>query len=120
MKTIFIIEDDPDVSLLIKDVFEANKVIATFFSSSALALKEIKKQRPDIIIMDLMMPNISGFEVCQYIRADLKLKDILIMVITGYDSPKMRKEIFSYGIDDYLPKPFDYRIFMEKVNRLLK
>ena len=120
MKKIFIIEDDPDVSLLIKDVFDVDNVAATFFSSSAMALKEIKAQRPDMVIMDLMMPNISGFEVCQYIRSDIKLKDIFVMVITGYDSPKMRKEIFSYGIDDYLPKPFDLKVFMDKVNRFLK
>jgi DNA-binding response OmpR family regulator len=118
-KKIFIIEDDPDVIALIQNIFEEMKIKASFFNSSKEGLKEVAKQYPDLVIMDLMMPGISGFEICGYIKKNPKLKGTSIIVITGYDSPKMRNEIFSYGIDDYLPKPFDIREFTEKVARFL-
>ncbi|MFH2070584.1 MAG: response regulator [Elusimicrobiota bacterium] len=116
---IFVIEDDPDVMALIKDVFTEKGIPAMFFSSATAGLREIVKSHPDLVIMDLMMPHISGFEICRYIRADMKLKNIKIMVITGYDSPKVRREIFSYGIDDYISKPFDIDEFLEKVSRFI-
>ncbi|OGS20166.1 MAG: hypothetical protein A2252_10985 [Elusimicrobia bacterium RIFOXYA2_FULL_39_19] len=118
-KKIFVIEDDPDVALLIKDVFMMKNIEARFFSSSSIAVLEIPKESPDIIIMDLMMPNISGFDICKYVRSNPRLKNTIVMVITGYDSPKMRKEIFSLGIDDYLPKPFDVKTFLEKISRFI-
>jgi DNA-binding response OmpR family regulator len=120
MKKVVVIEDDPDVIALIRDVFDSQNIDACFFSSSTDGLKEIIKTHPDLVIMDLMMPNISGFEICKIIRTNEKLKNIPIMVLTGYDSQKVRKEIFSYGIDDYLAKPFDIQVFIEKVLRFVK
>ncbi|MEW6041340.1 MAG: response regulator transcription factor [Elusimicrobiota bacterium] len=118
-KKIFVVEDDPDVLTLIQNLFAEKKISASYFNSSQEGLKEIIKQQPNLVIIDLMMPGISGFEVTGHIRKNQKLKHIAIMVITGYDSPRMRNEIFSYGIDDYLPKPFDIHEFLEKVNRFL-
>ena len=123
MKKLIVIEYDPDVISVIRDIFEteckASNISAEFFSSSTQGLKRITEIFPDLIIIDLMMPNLSGFEIVKHIRADKKLKDIPIFVITGYDSPKVRQEIFSYGIDDYIPKPFDIKVFVDKVKRIL-
>ncbi len=120
MKKVVVIEDDPDVITLIKDVFSSRNINACFFSSSKDGLKEIIRIHPNLVIIDLMMPDVSGFEICKIIRTNNKLKDIPIMVLTGYDSQKVRKEIFSYGIDDYLAKPFDIKEFIERVSRFVK
>lgn len=119
MKKIVVIEDDPDVTELIKDVFKRENITAGFFTSSTSGLKEITCSYPDLIIIDLMMPNISGFEIVKFIRRDERLKHIPIFVITGYDSPKVREEIFKYRIDDYIPKPFDIKEFIDKVKKFL-
>ena len=119
MKKVVVIEDDPDVTAVISDVLNGEGIDAEFFSSSTQGLKRITEIYPDLVIMDLMMPNISGFEIVKYLRRDEKLMHIPIFVITGYDSPKVRQEIFSYGIDDYIPKPFDIKVFVDKVKRFL-
>lgn len=119
-KKIIVIEDDPDVNLLIQNIFSELDLDADFFNSSKEGLRAISKSFPDIVIMDLMMPGITGFEITDYIRNNPKLKSIRLMVITGYDSPKMRNQIFAYGIDDYLPKPFDVDEFVQKLNRFLQ
>ena len=127
MKSIFVIEDDPDVIQVIKDVFEMVKIKGNFFSSSVEGFKELKSigtldvvDVPQLVIMDLMMPGVSGFELCKLIRSKDRLKNTSIVVITGYDSPKIRKEVALYGVNDYLAKPFDIKEFRSKFLSLIK
>lgn len=76
--------------------------------------------KPDLIILDLILPGIDGFEVCKNIRRNEGTNHIKILTITGYDSPENEKKIFAAGADDYLAKPFEVKEFQEKVDKLLE
>ena len=87
------------------DGFEAGRKMADF--------------KPDLVILDLMLPGIDGFEICRTIRKDERLKDARVLAITGYDTPENKKKIFSCGANGYLVKPFDIKDLMAEINKLL-
>ena len=75
---------------------------------------------PDLIILDLLLPGINGFEICKQIKQDRFLKDTKILTVTGYDSEKHRAKILAAGTDDYLSKPMDTKEFYGEICKLLK
>lgn len=119
MKKIMIVEDDPDVSNFLGDLLKAHEYEVHMFASGQKALGEIEKVLPDILIMDLMMPGMNGFEVCKAVRAKRSMHNLPMIAITGYDSIENRLKIFEAGIDDYLPKPFDVATLMQKITALI-
>jgi CheY-like chemotaxis protein len=119
MKKIVVVEDDIDVADVLANIFEAAGYVGVFYKNAQKALDEIKNILPDLIITDLMMSGMSGFELCQSIKTGADTKHIPIMAITGYDSSENRKKIFATGIDDYLPKPFEVKTLIKKIEVLL-
>ena len=119
MKKIMVIEDDPDVSMVLDGLFKMSGYEGYFYSSGEKAVEDVENVFPDLVIMDLMMPGISGFEVCQILRASGKTKNIPLIAITGYDSKENRHKIFLAGIDDYMPKPFDVKMLLQKIENLI-
>ncbi|MEW6556782.1 MAG: response regulator [Elusimicrobiota bacterium] len=118
-KRILIIDDDPDVVDLIKAILtDAQwefKHAPDGFEAGRLLLDYL----PDLITLDLVMPGMDGFKVCQNIRKDPRTKDIKIISITAYDTPEYRQKILDAGADEYLPKPFTPDEFRKKVNAVL-
>lgn len=74
---------------------------------------------PDLMILDLLLPGIDGFQVCRNIRSNEKTKGIKILAITGYDSPENREKIFTAGANDYLSKPFEIEELGKRISKLL-
>jgi CheY-like chemotaxis protein len=73
---------------------------------------------PDLVILDLMLPGIDGFKICQLIRADSMLSGVKILAITGYDTDEIRQKIMTCGANDYLAKPLDMKSLIEKIQKL--
>ncbi len=82
------------------------------------AIKKMEDFRPDLVVLDLNLPGVDGFQICKRIRKDMAAEDIKILAITGYDNPGTREEIIKCGANEYLTKPFDFKKFMECVNTL--
>ncbi len=118
MKKILIIEDDPDVLAVLGDLLKTYGYEAHLFSAGEKALAVIEDIMPDVVIMDLMMPEMNGFEICKKIRSMNTSRNIPMIAITGYDSADNRSKIFDAGIDDYLPKPFDVKELLKKISDL--
>ena len=74
---------------------------------------------PDLVILDLLLPGVDGFQVCKMIRQDAETKSTKILAVTGYDSPEIRSKIIDSGADDYLGKPLEYAQTLEKICKLL-
>ena len=119
MKKIMIIEDDPDVIALLEEVFVLPAFTATFINTGEVALAKITSVLPDLVIMDIMMPGMSGFEVCQKLKQNTLTKNIPVIAFTGYDSADNRRRMFAAGVDDYMAKPFDIPLMMSKVKELI-
>ena len=82
------------------------------------ALKKIYKNKPDIIILDAMMPEMNGFELCRCLREDKETHDISIIFCTALDRKDASKENITF--DDYIEKPFSVEKLCQKINRLIK
>jgi len=113
---ILVIDDDAAVtdllSLLLKS--QGFDVMATNNSSDGLNL--IREKQPDLIVLDLMMPDIDGWEVCKSVRA---FSPVPIIVLSALNDPSMIASVLDAGADDYLTKPTPSRVLVAHINRLV-
>lgn len=117
-KRILIIDDDPDVADLIKAILTDENWEFKHATDGFEAGKILLDYLPDLITLDLVMPGMDGFKVCQNIRKDSRTKNIKILSITAYDTPEYRQKILDAGADDYLPKPFTPEELRTKINSI--
>ena len=83
------------------------------------ALKIAQKKPPDIILLDVMMPEMDGYEVCERLKTDIATKKIPVVFVTGHQDEEERKKGLELGAVDYLTKPVDPALVMEKVKTYL-
>jgi YesN/AraC family two-component response regulator len=117
-KIMLLVDDNADVRYFIKSHFTGSYQILEAGNGVEgwdIALKTI----PDIIISDIMMPDMDGFEFCRKIRKDERTSHIAILLVTALGSRQHELEGLSYGADDYITKPFDVMILQTKVENIL-
>jgi ligand-binding sensor domain-containing protein/signal transduction histidine kinase/DNA-binding response OmpR family regulator len=117
-KIMLLVDDNADVRYFIKSHFAASYQVLEAGSGIEgwdIALKTI----PDIIISDVMMPDMDGFEFCRKIRKDERTSHIPILLLTALGSREHEREGLSYGADDYITKPFDLVVLQTKVENIL-
>lgn len=118
-ETILIVDDNPDIRQYISNAFAGHyRVLEAVDGAHGLGI--VHSHRPDLIISDVMMPNIDGYEMCRRIKADRKLKHIPIVLLTAKASDEMKVEGLEIGADDYLSKPFNVRELFARVKNLLE
>jgi CheY-like chemotaxis protein len=83
-------------------------------------LRKVKQWHPDLILLDIMMPKISGFEVCKRLRADPATRDIAVLMITALDQPSDIERAVEAGTDDFLTKPINKTELLLRVRSVLK
>jgi DNA-binding response OmpR family regulator len=116
---ILIADDDPElVGILLKRLQTLDCDIATA-SNGMDALKMARELKPDVIILDVMMPRMNGWEVCKAIRRDDKIKTTGIIMLTGIGESLNEMTSPLYGADDHLNKPFNFAELTFKIKRLL-
>ena len=118
-KVIMIIEDEPDANELFAEMMRINgfRVIKTYTSTPALTL--IAQEKPDLIILDIMMPDISGIEVLHFMRADPALAPIPVVVVSARATPADIRAGLDAGASIYLTKPVGYVDLKNAVDSLL-
>ena len=116
-QTIFIIEDDPKIARVVKAYIEGAGFTARHFSEGLLALEAARRQLPDLVILDLMLPDITGEELFQDLKA---LGDIPVIMVTSKSSEEERVAGLALGADDYVVKPFSPRELAFRVQAVLK
>lgn len=116
-----LIVDDMQQNLELMSSYLKNSGLEVYTASSgASALKKARILKPFLIILDLIMPEISGYDVCKTLKGDPQTDDILILIVTALDSKESRKRAFALGADDFLPKPFDKGTFLSKLKGLFR
>ena len=119
-KKIYIVEDEPDIRETLKYNF-SNEGFKVFTAPDGEeALSDIKKILPDVLILDLMLPGVSGLDICKSIRADDDIRDMSIIMLTAKGEEIDRVIGFELGADDYVTKPFSVRELILRVKVLLK
>ncbi len=118
MAKILIIDDEPDILRLIAIRLKVVGYETLEAPDSEVALELLNKETPDLILVDLLLPGMQGDEFCQKIRADLKFKDIPIILFTAsvIDIKKITERA---GAQDYIIKPFEPEQLLYKIKRLI-
>ena len=83
------------------------------------ALEKVKTEKPDLIVLDIMMPKLDGYEVCKTIKSDPGTKQIPVILLSAKGRNVDQKMGFDVGADDYITKPFSPRKLVERINQLL-
>jgi len=83
------------------------------------ALERIKTESPDLVLLDIMMPKMSGFEVCKRIKGDPKTRDIVVVMVTALNDTSDVERAAECGTDDYISKPIDRKALVQLVKNLL-
>ena len=117
---IFIAEDETSIITLLKYNLEKESYKVSFCENGEQALKQIKDKHPDLILMDWMLPDLSGVEVCKNLKKDNKYNDIPIIMLTAKGEEEDKLRAFDTGADDYVTKPFSQKELSARIKSLLR
>ena len=117
---IFIAEDETSIITLLKYNLEKESYKVSFCENGEQALKQIKDKHPDLILMDWMLPDLSGVEVCKNLKKDNKYNDIPIIMLTAKGEEEDKLRAFDTGADDYVTKPFSQKELNARIKSLLR
>ena len=120
MLKIITIDDDPVVRTLIKKTFSSLGFEVITAADGFEGLQAIENNQPDIIFLDIMMPIIDGLEVLKRIKATPKIAKIPVIMFTAISDGQMVVESSKFGAEDYIIKPFQSSVLIQKVKELLK
>jgi len=116
-RDVLVVEDDPEINELVG----AYARIAGFEYRAALdgatALAEVRRLPPTVIVLDLMLPDFDGFEICRRIKGELGRSDIPVIILTALDNKACRREGLECGAAEYLTKPFDPDQLIDTISR---
>jgi len=118
-KSILIVEDNELNMKLFNDLLEANGHRTLRTKSGVEAISIAREQRPDLILMDIQLPEVSGLEVTRWIKKDEELRSIPVIAITAFAMKGDEEKILQGGCEAYLSKPISVAKFLETVNAFL-
>lgn len=105
-KKVLLVEDEKNIILGVSTCLEAVSYDVHVEEDGEKALKYVENEKPDIILLDLMLPKVDGFEVCRVLKDDEKTRDIPIIVLTALAGEEDRQRVMEMGADSYMTKPF--------------
>jgi two-component system alkaline phosphatase synthesis response regulator PhoP len=117
---ILIIDDDFGLAQALRDIMITTGYEADIARNGEEGLSKIKENRPDLVLLDWMMPKMDGCELCQHLKEDERTSNIPIIMLTVRNEKEDEIEALSIGADDYISKPFNYDILTARVNALLR
>ena len=117
---IFIIEDESSIIKLIEHNLKKNGFIVSSSANGNDGLKELKKFHPDLLLLDWMLPDLSGIEICKNIRKDNSLKHLPIIMLTAKGEVEDKIRGLDSGVDDYLTKPFSFNELMARIKAVIR
>ncbi|MGC8867114.1 MAG: response regulator transcription factor [Elusimicrobiales bacterium] len=120
MKKILVVDDDVIFRHLVKELLENNGYEVHTAKDGVDGLEKLKIEKYDLVILDVNMPNLNGFETLSKIREDEELFDIPVIMLTVKAMVNDQIQGFEYGADEYLTKPFENDILLAKVKALLE
>ena len=117
---ILLVDDEPDIIEIIRFNLEQKGYQISTASDGLEAIKAAEKEMPNLIIMDVMMPNLDGIEACERLRQDDRFADTIIMFLTARGEDYSYVAAFDAGADDYVTKPIKPKVLLSKVKGLLR
>ncbi|MBU1356323.1 MAG: response regulator [Candidatus Edwardsbacteria bacterium] len=118
-KKIMVVDDEPYIARVIKFKLEQEGYTVISANDGQSGLQKIKEEKPDMVLLDVMMPGLSGYEVCQKIREDAELAGIPVVILTAKGQERDREQGLTMGASDYITKPFSPNRLLELVKSMI-
>ncbi len=118
MKTnILTIDDDPAITELLSVILRTHNFEVLVSNSGEEAIRVIKEKTPQLVLLDLMMPHMDGWQICKAVRA---FSNVPILILSALDDPSIVASILDAGADDYLVKPVPSAVLVAHLNKLIR
>jgi two-component system, OmpR family, phosphate regulon response regulator PhoB len=118
-KRVLVVEDEDNIAIALDYLMTREGYDHDRIATGGVALDHIRRTHPDLVLLDVMLPEVSGFEICQSVRLDPSLSDVKILMMTARGSAIERRKGLALGADGFIAKPFELKELREEVRRLL-
>lgn len=119
-KLVYMVEDELDIAELLTLTLAREGYRVEHFADGRSFLDKIKTNVPDLVLLDLMLPDMGGLEICKTVRADLKLEKLPIVMVTAKGDEEDIVKGLEMGADDYITKPFSPKVLVSRLKTILK
>lgn len=117
---ILIVEDEPAIAENLAALLSAKGYAVVVAEDGALGVATARKEKPDVVLLDVMLPKLGGFDVCRILKMDAATQKAKIIMITGLGRMGDVETAFRSGADDYIIKPFDSERLFKKLDKVLQ
>ncbi len=117
---VLVIEDEDNIAIALEYILAREGYDVDRWATGAAAMDHIRATHPRLVLLDVMLPEVSGYEICQEARLDPKLSDVKILIMTARGSVMERRKSIALGADGFISKPFDPKELRTEVRRLLE
>lgn len=119
MKQVLIVDDEPTIVSIVETLLEANGYDTFSAGDVQEAEQVLARRRPDLILLDVMMPKVTGWDFCKQLKADPAYRDIPVIFVTVMNNPEDAKKGLELGAADYIGKPFDPSKLVASIKKVL-
>jgi len=116
---ILVVEDEDNIAIALDYLLSREGYAHDRIATGGGAVARIRATRPDLVLLDVMLPEVSGYEICQAVRLDADLRDVKILMMTARGSAIERRKGLALGADGFITKPFELKELRDEVRRLL-
>ncbi|APX88847.1 two-component system response regulator [Brevirhabdus pacifica] len=117
-KTVLLIEDEPNITEAMRFILQRDGWSVSIHADGATALDAVDRVRPDVVVLDVMLPNRSGFLILRDIRAARQTRDLPVLMLTAKGQEKDRALAESYGVSHFMTKPFSNQEILARLQEL--
>ena len=118
-RRVLVVEDEDNIATALEYLMVREGYAHDRIATGARALDHIRETRPDLVLLDVMLPDISGYEICESMRRDPALSGIKILMMTARGSASDRQKALTMGADGFVAKPFDLATLRRELHRLV-
>jgi len=118
-KKILVVEDEDNIAVALDYLMTREGYDQSRIATGKGAVDLIRETRPDLVLLDVMLPEVSGYEICQNLRMDAALNDVKILMMTARGSAMERRKGLAMGADGFISKPFELKALRAEVRRIL-
>lgn len=119
MKKILIVDDEPSIVMSLEYLLRRKKFDVLIARNGTEALETLGKDQPELILLDIMMPDVDGYEICEFVKSSPDLKHIKVIFLSAKSKQSDIEKGLELGADAYIVKPFSTRDLLKKINELI-
>jgi len=119
MPKILVVDDEEHIVMILKDSLEFSGFQVVTAYNGLEALEKVAEEKPDLVVLDIGMPKLDGWEVCRRLKSDEKTKHIPVIILTAYAQTSDQRKGAQLGADRFVTKPCDLTCLVEEINSLL-